>query len=313
LTNLVPGIHHLYLAGYHKINDKNTVSGSLRYFSLGTVVFVPVGTIPAGDYHPKEFAIDAGYSRRFTDLFSGGVVLRYIHSDLTGGSISPGGDVTKPATSVAGDLGLYYQDDILVGVRNAQWALGLNISNVGPPISYTDDAEKTPIPTNLRLGGRFSYDFNSNHTPSLHADLNKLLVPSPGFYDQDTATGDLILIRGKEPPESVILGMLQSFYDAPGWRQSDGSYSIATEEFHEVTFGLGAEYSYRKLLALHTGYFHEHAAKGNRKYFTFGMGARYSFLTFDLSCLLPVNDRNSPLFNTFRFALTAEFGRATSL
>jgi hypothetical protein len=306
ITNLIPEIYHLYFSGYYKIDTKNVVSSSFRYFSLGSVTIVPGGVNPSPDYHPREFALDAGYSRKFTDRFSGGVVLRYIHSDLNGGNASPSGDVTKPGISLAGDLGLYYQDDVQLGDKNAQWAFGLNISNIGTPVSYTDDAPKTPIPSNLRLGGRFSYDFNIEHTLSFHADLNKLLVPSPGVYEEDSTSGDLNLIRGKEGPGSVILGMFQSFYDAPGVPRSDGSYSVAKEEIYEIMFGLGAEYWYKRLFAFRTGYFHEHKTKGNREFFTFGAGARYRFITFDLSYLFPVQGQASPLYNTFRLALTAD-------
>jgi len=190
-----------------------------------------------------------------------------------------------------------------LGEKEAQWALGLNISNIGSPISYSQDAETTPIPTNLRLGGRFTYNINEQHSLSIHADLNKLLVPTPASYESDSATGELIPIRGQEAPESTIRGMLQSFYDAPGVLRENGSYSVFAEEFHEISFALGAEYWYRKLIALRCGYFHEHPAKGNRKYFTFGIGARYRTINFDLSYLLPVEGQNSPLYNTFRLSL----------
>jgi hypothetical protein len=210
---------------------------------------------------------------------------------------------TQVGTSVAGDLGLYYQNQFQLKEKEAQWALGFNISNIGPSISYAETDEGTPLPTNLRLGGRFTYNFNDNNSLSLQADLNKLLVPTPAHYESDSTTNNLIIIRGKETPESVIRGMLQSFYDAPGVQQENGFYSVIAEEFHEISFALGAEYWYRKLVAFRTGYFHEHRSKGNRKYFTFGLGARYRFISFDLSYLLPAEGQNSPLYNTFQLSL----------
>jgi len=301
-TNLIPNINHFYLSGYYKINGKNTLSSSFRYFSLGSITFTS-GTLTGIQYHPREFALDAGYSRRFTNHFSGGVVLRYIHSDLSDGNTSASGQATQVGKSVAGDLGLYYQKDIQLQEKEAQWALGLNISNIGTPISYSEDDEATPIPTNLRLGGRFTYNFNEHNSLSIHSDLNKLLVPTPALYETDSSSENLILIRGKASPGSQIRGMLQSFIDAPGIPKEDGSYSVIAEEFHEISFALGAEYWYRKLLAFRTGYFHEHRSKGNRNYFTFGLGARYRFISFDLSYLLPVVFQNSTLYNTFHLSL----------
>ncbi len=195
--NAIPGMNLGYLTGYYKINKKNTISTSFRFFSLGTIVITSIYGNPLYEIQAYELAVDGAYARRFTENFAGGVVIRYIHSDLTGGKQTAGGLEIKPGQSIAGDLGLYYQDNFLLGERNTEWALGLNISNVGTPVSYTADADKTPIPANLGLGGRFSYDINQNNTVSFLADLNKLMVPTSGVFDQDTATGDMIIIRGK--------------------------------------------------------------------------------------------------------------------
>jgi hypothetical protein len=305
LTNLIPEVRHLYLAGFYKISDKNIISSSFRYFFLGTINFVSAGG-PLKDFHPRELALDAGYTRMFTDHFSGSLVLRYIYSDLiTGASAAP--LEARTGNSLAVDLGLYYQNDFRVRGKAGQWALGLNISNIGQPVSYTENDEGLPIPTNLRLGGRLTFNINENNSFSLLADLNKLLVPSPAVYEQDSISGNLLLLRGREPG-SIVHGMLQSFYDAPGILLTNGRYSTAKEEFNEIALGLGAEYRYKKRIALRTGYFHEHDSKGNRKYFTFGLGARYSFLTCDISYLLPPAGAASPLYNTFRFSLAIEIG-----
>jgi len=303
ITNLIPDINHFYLSGFYKIDGKNTLSSSFRYFSLGSTTFSSV-IMPGTHYNPREFALDAGYSRRFTNNFSAGVVLRYIHSDLSDGTTGPGGQIINVGEAVAGDLGLYYQKEIQLQEKAAQWALGLHISNIGTPISYMETDEGTPIPTNLRLGGRFSYEFNEHNSLSIHSDLNKLLVPTPALYESDSITDQLVLVRGKHAPESVIRGMLQSFIDAPGVLREDGSYSVTAEEVHEISFALGAEYWYKKLLAFRTGYFHEHASKGNRNFYTFGLGTRYRFISLDLSYLLPAVGRNSPLYNTFKLSLT---------
>jgi len=307
LRNLIPDINLAYLAGFYKIDDKQVVTSSLRYFSLGNIVFTDMTGTVTGQYNPNEFAVDAGYSRLFTDNFSGGIAFRFIRSDLTSGQNTADGQETKPGVSVAADLGFYYQNDIDVGSSDGQWAAGASITNMGTPISYTVDADKTPIPTNLRLGGRFSYNIDDYNTISFMADLNKLLVPTPPVYDTDTVTGDQVVIRGKEPPGSVVLGMFQSFYDAPGVNKGDGNYSVASEEFHEIAYSMGLEYWYRNQFAIRTGYFNEHSSKGNRKYFTVGVGLKLNVFSLDFSYLVPTNGQNSPLANTLRFTLGFDF------
>ena len=300
LRNLIRDINLSYISGYYRINEKNTVSSSFRFFSLGETIYT------GGMYTPFEFAVDAGYSRLLADHFSGGITIRYIHSDLTAD-----GQETKVGKSLAGDLGFYYQNDIPIGQRNAQWALGIKISNIGTPISYLEEAENTPIPTNLRIGGRFEYYISGKHSVSLNTDVNKLMVPTPPVYATDTATGNYYVVRGKEAPESVLAGMFQSFYDAPGMLREDGTYSVLSEELHEIAYSFGVEYNFHNYLAVRSGYFHEHISKGNRKYFTAGLCVKNPIFSLGFAYLFPTNGQDSPLANTFRLTFTTKLGRTS--
>jgi hypothetical protein len=174
---------------------------------------------------------------------------------------------------------------------------------MGTPMSYTADAAKVPIPTNMRIGGRFTYNIDEYNSISAHLDLNKLMVPTPPYYEIDTATGDQVVIRGKETPSSVVAGMFQSFWDAPGVLRDNGTYSTFREEIHEIYYSTGIEYWYRDQFAIRAGYFHEHSSKGNRKYATVGVGLKLNVFSLDFAYLIPTNGNNSPLANTLRFTL----------
>lgn len=306
LRSLIPDINLAYLSGYYRVDDQQVISSSLRYFSLGSITFTDYNGTVTGQYNPNEFAFDAGYSRLFTDNFSGGIAFRFIYSNLTNGQSTADGQETKAGISFAADLGFYYQDEISVGGHDALWAAGASITNMGTPISYTVDATKTPIPTNLRIGGRFQYNIDDYNSISLNTDLNKLMVPTPPVYEEDSA-GNQVVIYGKEPPGSVVAGMFQSFYDAPGYVKSDGSRSKFLEEIYEIAYSIGVEYWYRNQFAIRTGYFHEHATKGNRKYFTVGVGLKLNVFSIDFAYLVPTNGQNSPLANTLRFTLGFDF------
>ena len=104
--------------------------------------------------------------------------------------------------------------------------------------------------------------------------------------------------------------MFQSFSDAPGVQMSNGEYSVFREEIHEIAYSIGLEYIFRDLITLRSGYFHEHATKGNRKYFTFGLGVMNPHFSLELSYLAPNNGQNSPLANTFRFTFSSTFGKS---
>ena len=307
LRNLIPDINLAYLSGFFRVDDQQVISTSLRYFSLGNITFTNIDGSFAGQYNPNEFAIDAGYSRLFTDNFSGGIAFRFIRSDLTSGQQTSDGQDTKAGISFAADLGFYYQNQVNVGSSDGEWAAGISLTNMGTPIAYSVDADKTPIPTNMRIGGRFTYNIDEYNDISIALDLNKLLVPTPPVYDDSIyqETGEQVILRGKEAPGSIVFGMIQSFYDAPGG--VDGTYSPFQEELREIAYSTGVEYWYRKQFAIRAGYFHEHASKGNRKYFTIGVGLKLNVFALDFAYLVPTNGQNSPLANTLRFTLGFNF------
>ena len=314
LRRLINDINLAYLAGFYKLDDRQVVSAALRYFSLGQIIFTDNYGTPQGIYVPNEFAIDAGYSRLLTDNFSGGIVFRFIRSDLTGGQ-SVGGGESKAAMAVAGDLGFYYRKpDLRLGSKDAILGLGIQIANMGNKVSYTADQEKSFLPINMRLGGALTINLDDYNSISLMADINKLLVPTPPVWATDSmgvairdADGNQVIAHGKNPFVAVPVGMFQSFYDAPGVVMDDGSRSVWREEINEITYSVGLEYWYRRQFAIRGGYFHEHSTKGNRKYFTIGMGLRLNVFSLDFSYLVPVKQQN-PLANTLRFTLGFEFG-----
>ena len=299
LRSIIPNINLGYLSAYYKIGDKNVISTSMRYFSLGSIAFTNISGVSWGQYTPFEMTFDVGYSRKLSDHLSASVVARYIHSDLTSGKLISGFE-SSPGTSLAADLGIYYQNELYPGEHGCNYAFGLNLSNVGTPISYTADAYKVPIPTNLRIGSRITFPFLEHHSLSFMLDANKLLVPTPHFV-----VGDSITIDYREP-KAIIQGMIQSFYDAPGYLLPDGTRSAFLEEMHEIMISVGAEYKFSDMFAVRIGYFHEHETKGNRKYFTLGIGAGWNAMKIDASYLIPVNGENSPLAHTIRLMLSYE-------
>jgi hypothetical protein len=294
LRALVPDINIAYLTGYKRIDAKQVVSASLLYSSLGDIPFTDdFGTLQR-NFNPNEFAIDAGYSRLFTDNLSGGIAFRFIYSNLTGGFTSGGTD-TKPGTSFAADISGYYQKEITISDKDGMIAFGLNFSNIGSKMSYTDAREPDYIPMNMRLGTSGTIELDSYNKLTFTIDLNKLLVPTPPQY-YNKAVSDSI-IAGKAPNVSVPVAIFQSFFDAPGGLK---------EELHEITYSFGAEYWYNNQFAIRGGYFYEDASKGNRKYFTAGAGFRMNIFTLDFSYLMPLV-QNHPLARTLRFSLSFDF------
>jgi len=302
LNKLVDDINLAYLTGYMKIDDRQTVALSLLYFSLGVITFTDYSGSVITNFDPKEFSVDLAYARQFSDVLSASLSGRFIYSNLTGG-LEVEGSQSHAGIVGSTDISVFYQKDITVSEYDSKMAFGLNLSNLGGKIGYTEDS-KTFIPMNMRLGGALTMNFDEYNSILVTADLNKLLVPTPPYYYTDSIDGDgnQVVRYGKSPDVSVPVAMFQSFYDAPGVAKSNGSRSVFQEEMREITYSVGAEYWYAKQFAVRAGYFHEHATKGNRKFFTFGIGLKMNVFGLDVSYLIPTIQHH-PLENTLRFSL----------
>jgi hypothetical protein len=305
LRALVPDISLSYVSAYKKIGDNSAIGGSLRYFSLGDIKFTNEDGLAIGDFNPAEYAFDVGYSQKFGRRFSGGIAVRYVRSNLTGG-ISVQGQDTKAGNAFAADVGVFYTtEETEIFGQDAILNLGMNISNIGTKISYTDDAIKDFIPINLRVGQSLTFLMDDHNSIAILTDVNKLLVPTPPVYATDDSgspilddiTGEPVIESGKNPDVPIVTGIFQSFNDAP-----DG----LSEELREFNISAGLEYWYNKQFAIRAGYFNEHATKGNRKYITAGLGLKLSVFSIDFSYLVALTQQN-PLANTVRFSLKFDF------
>jgi len=290
-------VYLLSLAAYYKLDDQQAISTSLRYFSLGDIQFTDESGQELQQGRPREFGIDLGYSRKLGTKMGLGVALRYIHSNLAGG-VSTNGTNYKAGNAVAGDLSFFYNG---VTETNGGWNFGAVLSNLGSKIGYTNDAQqKDYIPANLGLGTTYTTVFDETNKLTFGIDIHKLLVPTPPQFigdpnDPAAVTSDS-LKAVEYRSKSVISSWFSSFGDAPGG---------FSEELREFQLSLGAEYWYNNQFAFRTGYFWEDKTKGNRKYFTVGVGVKYNVFGFNFSYLVPSGNgtNRNPLSNTLRFGL----------
>ena len=300
LRKLVNDIFLANLAGYWKLgsNDNQALSASLRYFSLGEVNSQDMAGVTTS-INPYEMAFDVGYSRKLSEKFSMGVVFRYIYSDL-GYNISDVGDNSTGASAFSADLSGYFTTYPIIGQNECQWSWGFDISNIGTKVSYDNGNRPAFLPTNLRLGTTFMFPLADYHTLALSLDLNKLLVPTrprqKDYLDADGQEDKEAYDKARQDWEdmSPITGIFKSFSDAPGGFK---------EELREITYSIGAEYSYNQQFFVRAGYYHESEFKGNRQYFGFGAGFSLNVVRLDASYML-ATAQTSPLDQTLRFTLT---------
>lgn len=283
----IPDINLMYLSGYFNTGDAGVIGASLRYFSLGQIDFTDGLGQPIGSDKPNEFALDVAYALKVSEQFSAALTLRYFQSRLASNGALPGD--AKPVNSAAGDLSFKYKKDFSMngaaGPIPVRFTSGVNISNIGPKVSYSSTtANRDFIPINLRIGYAFRFFLDEYNSITFTNDFNKLLVPSEGGRSEI----------------ALLSGVFGSFGDAEGG---------LPEELSEVNIAVGGEYWYRDLFAARVGFFYEDPLKGNRKFITLGAGLKYNVFGLNFAYLAPLQ-QNHPLQNTLRFTLTYDFESA---
>jgi len=304
-----------YLSGYKKLNQDQAVAVSMRYFDLGDIQL----TNELGDLlqlvSPREFAISGTYSMKLGENISAGLTGRFIHSNLFAGTTSgSGAGDGRPGISAAADISVFYTKDAVINGKQSNIAFGGVISNLGPKITYLDEDQADFLPTNLRLGTAYTTELDPYNKLTFALDVNKLMVPTPPVYatnedgsierqDPDDPDSPPVIVSGKDPNRGLLAGWFGSFTDAP-----DG----LGEEMSEFMISAGVEYWYNDLFAVRGGYYYEAADKGDRRYFTAGLGLRYQVFGVDFAYLLPQGSqaRNThPLQETLRVSLQFNLDR----
>lgn len=242
-------------------------------------------------FRSYDFALTVGYATKLSSDWGIGFNARLIHSQLAD---KPTGEEKGEgiATSVSFDIATMWRPETFVipvidEDIGGKISVGINLSNLGPKITYIDQAQADPIPTNFRLG--FAYKIIDDEFNSLlyTLDFSKLLV------SRDTSSSD-------------------EFYEAIFTSWGDEPFS---NELRDIVTSMGLEYWYGQpgdfLFALRSGFFYEDPAYGNRKFVTFGAGIRYDIYGFDFSYITTSvfkDGENHPLNNTLRFSILIGWG-----
>ena len=321
LRQLTNDMHLSYLSGYYRVNKKHSIGGALRYFSLGEITFTDASGNVLRDDKPNEFEITGAYAFKLSDKFSIGVNGKFAYSNLTGG-LTVAGVMTKPGKVGAADLSFaYYNDRIKIGKTDATYQFAATINNIGNKVAYSVLAKRDFIPMNLKIGNAIVAKYDSYNKVTYSIDIQRLLVPTPAFYDQ--INGQTVMLSGRSGDVGVINGMLQSFYDAPGVlakdgngdyiMNGDGTYQTVKgskfkEELSEINIAGGIEWWYNETFAVRSGVFYESKNKGNRQYLNLGASLKYNMFGIDFSYLASLNGRQNPLANTLRFTLRLFLG-----
>lgn len=285
-----------YLVGTYYIDGIGTIGGHVTFLNLGEQTRTDETGLELGRFNSFEISAGLSYGFRLSDNFALGTGLRYIYSSLADGSVS--GQEISPGSSVGLDLaGLYKTDPFLVANRQASLNFGFNLSNIGPGIQYTDNAQKDPLPTILRAGWAYTMDIDGKgiNTITISNDISKIMARNEQVGNDP------------ENPEFESMGVFEALFNSWGsYERFNGTETVSVSLAQQLMYGFGLEYWYNDLFALRSGYYYEHPENGNREFITLGAGLRYNIFGVDFSYIYTLED-DHPLANTIRLSLLMNF------
>lgn len=271
-------LYYLFGAYRQSIEGLGTVGFNITFANYGQQIITDeTGPEALGTFDSNEFAITLSYATLFSENMAVGLNAKFIKSNLS--EVGAGAEKGNGQASVfAIDLGLLKKN---LFINNLNF--GLNISNIGPKITYIDNAQADPLPTNFKIGFAYKAIDQEFNSLTLVADMNKLMV-----HRTATPTGETTVVNGEtiEVLENKVDPVFEAFFSS--WQ--DDNY----------IFNLGGEYWYANLIALRAGYYYD--PDGKVKYLTIGAGLKYSIYQFDFG-YISAGD-NHPLSDTMRFSMT---------
>ena len=262
-----------YLAARYYVDDIGMLGASITFLNLGKNQATDENGNDLGTFDSFEYAITVSYATKIEENIGLGLNLKFIQSNLTNKTVQVGAEnADGRSSSFAVDLGVKWIPSYeFLGNR---LSLGANLANVGPKMTYIDEAQADPLPTNLRLGAAYKLLDDEFNKISIVYDMNKLLV-----------------VRNEDGSSD---GVFKAMF-----------YSAWTEDIRKLTHAVGAEYWYGNLIALRAGYFYEDNKYGGRQFATFGAGLKYHIFGIDFGYISASEDH--PLSDTMRFSILVEF------
>ena len=310
LPELSKDLFFEYLVGKHSIANWGTLGAHVTYLNLGEHEHRDALNNPLGTFRSYDFSIGVSWGFKASKNLSLGTGLRWIQSNLAG-NVQVGAQQTQPGTSVGVDLAMLYKAPAFsLGGTTTRYNIGFNLANMGPKIQYSESEQSDPIPTFLRMGHAFTFEFDEFNKITLANDFSKILV-----RQRSTET----CLDPADPETCTLNYSTDPFYKAifTAWSPIRVLSTATNDEeadyetlgvMKQLLLSVGFEYWYNNLFAARGGYFYENPYNGNREFLTFGAGIRYNIVGVDFSYIYALEE-NHPLADTMRFSLLLNFAR----
>ena len=263
-----------------------TVGLNITYLNLGKQIITGEDSPePLGEFSSYEFAVSGTYGTKLAENWAVGLGLRYIRSALSSvGAGAEKGDGKANAFSF--DVSTLYKVPFMTRL-----SFGMNLSNMGPKITYIDAAQADPLPTNLKIGLAYRIVDDQYNKLTVTGDMNHLLVKRNSDGTSDPWYKAIVT-----SPWTIVEKETQNL-------GSEDEKVVGQSTIFNGILSTGIEYWYSNLIALRAGYYYDEP--GKVKFVSFGAGIQYNLYRFDFGYVSAAEGH--PLANTMRFSLTMGF------
>jgi hypothetical protein len=264
------------------IEGLGTFGINVTYLNLGEQVHTDETGAELGKFSSNEYSVALTYGTKIAENWSVGLGMRYIRSNLAGGVQVGAEQGEGVANAFSFDIATLYKFPFA-----PKLSFGLNLSNMGPKITYIDAAQADPLPTNLKIGFAYRLVESDYNKVTMVVDLNKLMVKR----NADGST------------DPFYKALFTSPWTIDDVTRDENKEIISKKSMFNGTISGGAEYWYSNLFALRAGYYWDEPGKVT--YTSFGGGIQYNLYRFDFGYIAA--PEGHPLSNTMRFSLTIGF------
>jgi len=271
-----------FAAYIHHIESLGTFGLNVTYLNLGEQTHTDETGTELGKFSSNEYSIALTYGTKLAENWSVGLGMRYIRSNLAGGVQVGAEQGEGVANAFSFDLATLYRLPFA-----PRLSFGMNLSNMGPKITYIDAAQADPLPTNLKVGFAYKLVDSEFNKLTLVGDVNKLMVNRK----RDGTT------------DPFYRAIFTSPWTIDDVTEDENGEIISKESMFNGILSGGVEYWYSSLFALRAGYYWDEP--GKVKFTSFGGGIQYHLYRFDFGYVAA--PENHPLANTMRFSLTIGF------
>jgi len=214
LKQLVPDLYYEYIGFAMPQGNLGGIGGHLIFLSLGEQQATDEVGNYLGSFSSYMWALDAAYGTKITNNSALGLGFKVYHQKLADFVVAAETGEGKPySTDFAfdisylfkykkeiydfGDNDFIYNENLISTISSYdKYRIGLNIANIGPAITFIDESQADPAPTNMRLG-LFANLYKDEFTKiNMMVDMQKLLVAKyPSMdWDGDGFIGDGVLL-----------------------------------------------------------------------------------------------------------------------